>query len=730
MKIRLIIDGKTADLNEDNLVVMTYQATDAEKPAAVKNSYSQNVTLPATPTNDAIFSHILRSDFRTRVGFNPLARTPFEIRNEAQEILVKGYLRLNEGTYGENYSVTLFGGLGGFFYGLMYSADGEKKTLADIHWWNGQDWLGKTNTIPVNATGVKNRWAYFINHPTEDGEFYCFAPCYNGYPEDFDSNKGYYKKDESVVKYADLFDSVTEGGKTYGPKNGIGKGILVELGQEQNEWEVQDLRSYLQRPVWSVYEFFRSICNKTYNGGFDVELDPHFFHDNNPYYRYAWCSMPLLDKTKITAGGNISLANFFAGTDSPAEYLLSYAKQFGLIFVYDEPAMKVRIMMRNTYYREMASQVINLSPILAQDRGVTISPLLMSAKWERVQSEVIGANGEKYEQQYGKKYGSIWVNTGYPFGDETEDVFKDVVFKSSPDTLENGLGYRVFVGASDPQFGDATAYQLKQRLTAEVKWQLYYGTKDEAKECTPTLALDQGWYLYNTSPDYYDNIPKIQLHDADNGAEDGKNVLLFYTGAESLPYSASHPTWEAVFSLSDDNADMLDLNGGKPCWDLTHRQANLVAQIPSFRRYLEFDGDWWLMEWSEPKEVYVPGDYYGDAENLYDAFWRELLTDRYDVDGRRMKCWVNLRTALTPKVDTELLRRFWYYDGAYWVLNKITSHSLATDDLTECEFIKVKKRTAYTNGQYAGLMPPVYLFTADGEKVMTADGEYVRVNTD
>ena len=46
-----------------------------------------------------------------------------------------------------------------------------------------------------------------------------------------------------------------------------------------------------------------------------------------------------------------------------------------------------------------------------------------------------------------------------------------------------------------------------------------------------------------------------------------------------------------------------------------------------------------------------------------------------------------------------LLRRFYWFEGANWVLNKISNYSLTTFDLTDCEFIQVQDVDNYTNGQ-------------------------------
>ena len=47
-KIRLYIGDSEVDLSTDSLVLMNYKADDLNNPAIVKNSYSQQVTLPST----------------------------------------------------------------------------------------------------------------------------------------------------------------------------------------------------------------------------------------------------------------------------------------------------------------------------------------------------------------------------------------------------------------------------------------------------------------------------------------------------------------------------------------------------------------------------------------------------------------------------------------------------------------------------------------------------------
>lgn len=46
-------------------------------------------------------------------------------------------------------------------------------------------------------------------------------------------------------------------------------------------------------------------------------------------------------------------------------------------------------------------------------------------------------------------------------------------------------------------------------------------------------------------------------------------------------------------------------------------------------------------------------------------------------------------------IKYDLLREFYYFDSAYWILNKIDSYDINSDATTRCEFIKVQNVNNY-----------------------------------
>ena len=294
--VTLFIGDIQADLDNNALILFNYTQEDLQNPAIVKNSYSQQVTLKGTDVNNRIFGTYFRNDRLTGSGFNALQKTPFTIYNEMNEILESGYCKLESVTRKGadiSYKVSLYGGLGGFLYGLMYDNDGNKKTLADLIYTENGD--ADEFNFRINRDAVRDAWRYIAGIDTTTSVKWAhinFAPCYNGLPAgSFASNKAF-----CPTTCFGVLASVTEDDVTYNARNGH---VLVTLADKYDEWATGDLRSYLQRPVLKLKSILDAIQDSNQNGGYTVELDTTFFKNTNKYYNNAWITLPRLDALKV-----------------------------------------------------------------------------------------------------------------------------------------------------------------------------------------------------------------------------------------------------------------------------------------------------------------------------------------------------------------------------------------------------------------------------------------------
>ena len=311
-KISLYIGDRLADLDDQSFILFNYTMDDLSNPTIVKNSYSQQITLKGTPANNAIFGGAFQADRRigntggqTGADFNASQKTPFTIFNEMSEVIESGYVKLDSVSRNGadiEYKITLYGGLGSFFYALSYDENGNKRTLADL------DYLetGSPETeldFTINATSVQAAWNRLRNGGGDaKWSVINFAPAYNGIPEgNFSPNKGIVDPLE-----VGLQDEITESGTAYSPRSGY---TLVNLAEAQDEWAVKDLRSYLQRPVLSMDAFWYAISNPANNGGYEVDAD--FLTDPGDFsYSGLWLTLPTIPSlgTMKQASGDLTLS--------------------------------------------------------------------------------------------------------------------------------------------------------------------------------------------------------------------------------------------------------------------------------------------------------------------------------------------------------------------------------------------------------------------------------------
>lgn len=293
--IRLYIGDQEVEFNNPPEILYTYQQDELNNPTVVKNSFSKTITVEGTPNNNRLFGHYWNVERRSTGGgdnsgiyFNPSKKAPFTLYN-GSEIYEQGYIKLDEVRQegkSYRYDITLYGGLGDFFYNLSTDDDGNELKLSDLDF--GRD-LGFT----INIDTVKEAWDALEDGTAGKWQTINFMPAYNGYAEDFDNDK-------IVINTSGT--SLTKSLNGYTTNNGF---VLGTLPEDMTEWEVRDLRSYLQRPVIRMKDIINACCDPDNNGGYEVELDPDFFNGDNPYWEDTWMTLPMTRSLEYTTGEQI-----------------------------------------------------------------------------------------------------------------------------------------------------------------------------------------------------------------------------------------------------------------------------------------------------------------------------------------------------------------------------------------------------------------------------------------
>ena len=387
------------------------------------------------------------------------------------------------------------------------------------------------------------------------------------------------------------------------------------------------------------------------------------------------------------SGTEITKNDLLEGLDgTPCDWLLSYCKLFDLRLVKVRNEKRIRIMMRQSYYKD---DFKDIEKDIDRSKTMNINPLTFSTKWYTLgyKGDERSEFGEKYYNKYGNDYGKQLIDTRYNFNVSTTDLLSSTVFNNGLECLEKS---NYFTTYRDKDGKDVPSV-FHNWVTIK-----YVNGDDEVEVpfCYPSDNTKT--FFQSTYESYYDSFPKMQFHKASNEGIDGVGVLVFYNGRKAVG--------DTRYWLTDDFSTMFKMNENNPCWLVTESETNYkneriaiaMDSLPSFGRYIGSDnsivGSW---DFGRTKELYVPDLVWEKAgtDTIYEKFWKKYIEDLYSVNARTVECYVRFGSTLTD----DYMRRFYYWDNSYWILTKIEDFNASSLDTVKCTFTKVQDTKAYTD---------------------------------
>ena len=385
----------------------------------------------------------------------------------------------------------------------------------------------------------------------------------------------------------------------------------------------------------------------------------------------SYIKYQLISSSTVRTGATITKAALLGGSNTPADYLLSFCKTFGLNLVCNTAEKTVDIVMRKNLY---SATVVDINGRIDRGKEIGKDPFAFDARWYLFGNDAKGNYAEYFANKYGRPYGQFRVNTGYSFDATDKRLTDGIVFGNACEVMETS---KYFCTLTED------GLNIPSVFLGGGKYALFKG--GESKEYDIQYPLKAALVWENSSYPMHDFFPKMQFHGSENAHLDERDTLVFFKGMQSV--TSRHVI------LSDDTRTMLSLNGNNPCWMLGNSAWEL-SQMPRFGRYVESSGTIVKsLDFGDPLELQIPGVTVGANSAIFPQYWEKYISDRYDDDSAVVTAWVDLRGM---QVGENLLRQFYAFDGAVWALNRIIDHSLTTFGPTKCEFVKVQDITNYT----------------------------------
>ena len=369
---------------------------------------------------------------------------------------------------------------------------------------------------------------------------------------------------------------------------------------------------------------------------------------------------------------------------TPADYLLSYLKKFNLRIWTDTFNKTVHIAPRNKYYID---EVKDISDLVDRAGDSTITPLSVSTKYMRFTEPIESTKlSKEYKEDYGVEYGEQKIDTGYEFDSSTVDLFDTSVFNTAMmvnrKSKYNFSYYR-------PDYSDT--YPIPPFFIDGCQTYLINGDGDTTEgdyiDAKKGSTVEK-WNLFEG----YDVKGKPFFEGAD-----GANVLLFFSGIYQLQTNPNLMSMD--FKVTDD-VKVFDEWGTDPMWIYTNAYvdnqgvyiAKPVSRLPLFSRYY-LDGDYVQKSWDygTPVAIYDPILTINDNSSIFTQYWKPYIQDRYSSETRE----VEVEVLLLERVLGDWLRRFYYYDGQYWIMNKIEDYDVTSNDTTKCQLIRIQNKQNY-----------------------------------
>lgn len=473
--IELYIENQKIDLTDDIEINFTYETIDPDKLSSIKNSFSKTVNIPGTPNNNRTFGYIFRFDkyFNSlntgRIGndYDPHKKVNWFI-NKNGSLINRGYCTLDnikvKNDYEYTYQLTLYGGLGEFFYNLAYNEDGSEKTLYDLFW----NWFPKLNIIdeygPATTKENENNTLLYVCEPAQVASSYSklnpyyratgstyidrdvvFVPCYTGLYEDFDSKSMLVAtalQKEAAVPGAQTIsdnmrtilsgsfpDSMTQDGKTYTALNrnldstGLETYGLVKFSRDLDPFEAGEMRINETPIAIRLSKLMEVISNPINNGGYIVEWDDVI--KSSPYWLYSWI---MLDK--LTVDKREKKAYDFELTDKDTCSIEfndttcdAFNHQYFTKTLYDGP------VEQGTYYA-----ITNYDPsvVITVPFNYNLTP-----NWNKYRSMAhnqrisVGPHGSSHSHAFESVYNTFVILTTVKFNNSILKTIADVIFYTS-----------------------------------------------------------------------------------------------------------------------------------------------------------------------------------------------------------------------------------------------------------------------------------------------------------
>lgn len=484
----------------------------------------------------------------------------------------------------------------------------------------------------------------------------------------------------TYTTYADDDFSISLNG--FKPKQGVSfklKAVTVKFLYKRYASAPENIHQFFYNDKnYITYKFFTKKDSRGWKSVNSPIILPSTYRNENTVNNY-YDGRPVPSNQRIYIDKNA----LFGDKGSPYDYLVGFARLFGLKFITDGFNKTIDIMQRDKYYQINGDvEIVDFDNNIDRSKEITIDPCLTESKWLKYGLETPETYAQFiYNKNNGNEYGNYLFDTKYNFNNDTEDLFEDTVFKNyAPFTLNSIF----FNSKSVPQVALAKTYT-------------YTLFNDDYE---PQETVKYGYSATNVIKNEYDMFPKICCFDKDNkDVTDLDNCLVLFDGFNEWGDEGG----DVPFIVYDNLQQMKDVNGNFchlysecPYDENGNKICTFRTLIPRFEKYVRENNNIVVSyDFVKPNDAtlkrYIVDDAtYSDDKALMLNFWFPYSSDLYNKNGRSVELYVTKIS--NPQLA---MRRFYYFDNSLWIINEITDYDPTSNASTKVTFVKIKDIESY-----------------------------------
>jgi hypothetical protein len=689
------------DLYDDIPFTLTYNIADIRNPDKRNGSFSKTVRLPGTDTNNALFGSIFEIDIDGSFNPNIKALAYIEIDTIEQFRGVMQLLQINRTRDFIEYEISVFGSIGSFFNSI------GNKQLRDIDLSDYNHIVNQTNITDSWFTQVKKNGSNYDNftgsvttqfpNGQPIGEGYTYPLIYDGYAQATGTSINFELPTIRGAVYAkQLVDSIfNDVGFTYTStflNSQMFKNLIVPFQRRAKNKVVIETQLYVNYNVVSQFiAQIRLVRERADNGQKDYLFTYDYFETILGFFTEIIPINITIAENGLEYGDKVYLEVDLTQNDGVSTITFQ-AISTPLVILYtleDISAINGTIQIAkntaDTYSAQAVHRIIYSDPIVDNNNTWNNSTYEHTTPAINLQSN-LHANIKQVDYLMSLvKMFNLYIDI-----DKEDD--KNLIIEPYIDFIQNTV--------VDWTMKLDNSRQIEIYPMGELDFrQFIFSYKPDTdtlnERYTARWAETYGQYTGNVDNDFVTQVQKIEpifspTHIINVGTIE---ISAHYKGDFNKPEPFAQ------------NIRILSYNGGR---DATPFKVGIFQKLntPTGTSYTFYPQAIHLdnpeattmdLLYGLPKQVFFiftsSTEY--TTNNLYNKYWSQYISEITDKDSKIVKMWLYLTPQDIRNLDFSAK---YFIDNSYYRLNKIENYNPINEQVTKCEFLKIKVGSPFVAG--------------------------------